>query len=163
MQIFDATGPVTATLQHWTPKCNQEAEKRLRLDFEVPLSEELIDALPEPLQRLAHAVGNLEDGLTDGKLSTAYSQTLEIYELPDAAKPTVTLTNALLYKLHIYRPTPKDGPTDDLFLTFSTTVRAENGFGDELVTWALRNLRGTIFFKSIEVQGELPLEHPTAA
>ena len=157
MQLFEMTLPVSATLAGWAPKCNQENERRLRLDFEVPLSEELIDALPEPLKRTAIAVANLEDGLTEASHSTTYTQGIEIYALPDAPRPALTLGSALLYALHIYRPTPKDGPSDDLFLTFSTTVRSEGAFGDELVTWALRNLRATIFFKSLEVQRELPL------
>ena len=157
MQLFESATPVSAILQHWVPKCNQENERRLRLDFEVPLSEELIDALPEPLKRTAIAVSNLEDGLTEASHSTTYTQAIELYALPDAPRPSITLGSAQLYGLHIYRPTPKEGPSNDLFLTFSTTVRSEGAFGDELVTWALRNLRATIFFKALEIQQELPL------
>ena len=157
MHIFESRQPIQATLAHWVPKCNQELERRLRLDFEIPLSDELIGELPEALRKTAMAVGNLEDGLTEGTISTSYTQTLEIYALPDDDAPLLSIPNALLVGMHIFRPTPKEGPSSDLFLTFKTTVRAENGFGDELVTWALRNLRCTIFFRAFQAQGELNL------
>jgi hypothetical protein len=163
MQIFESEQPITATLRDWRPKCNTEMERRMRLDFEIPLTTELIDALPDALRKTANAIGNLEDGLTEGTISTAYSQTLELYDLPESRKPRITIPSALLVGMHIFRPTPKDGPSDDLFLVFRTTVRAEGTFGDDLVTWALRNLRGTIFFKAYEAQRELPLEPATTA
>jgi hypothetical protein len=163
MQIFENEGPIVATLRDWKPKCNTEMERRVRLDFEIPLTAELIDTLPEALRKTANAIGNLEDGLTEGTISTNYSQTLEIYDLPDQRSPRISIPSALLVGMHIFRPTPKDGPSSDLFLVFSTTVRAENEFGDELVTWAMRNLRGTIFFKAFEAQRELPLEPVSSA
>jgi hypothetical protein len=163
MQIFESEEPITATLRHWVPKCNTEMERRVRLDFEIPLSDDLIDALPDALRKTAQAIGNLEDGLTEGTISTAYSQTLEIYDLPENRNPRISIPSALLVGMHIFRPTPKDGPSSDLFLVFSTTVRAEGDFGDQLVTWAMRNLRGTIFFKAFESQRELPLEHASSA
>jgi hypothetical protein len=163
MQIFESEGTITGTLRDWRPKCNTEMERRVRLDFEIPLTEELIDALPDALRKTANAIGNLEDGLTEGTISTSYSQTLEIYDLPEQNNPRISIPNALLVGMHIFRPTPKDGPSDDLFLVFRTTVRAEGNFGDDLVTWALRNLRGTIFFKAFESQRELPLESVTGS
>jgi hypothetical protein len=89
---------------------------------------------------------------------TSYDQTLEIYSLPEAPGPELSLPNVLLVGMHIFRPTPKEGPSSDLFLTFSTTVRAEGEFGDKLVVWAMRNLRGTVFFRAIEVQQKLDFE-----
>lgn len=163
MQIFESDGPITATLRHWVPKCNTEMERRVRLDFEIPLTTDLIDALPDALRKTANAIGNLEDGLTEGTISTAYSQTLEIYDLPEQRSPRISIPNALLVGMHIFRPTPKEGPSDDLFLVFRTTVRAEGEFGDDLVVWALRNLRGTVFFKAFEAQGELALEPASTA
>jgi hypothetical protein len=163
MQIFESAGPITATLRDWKPKCSTEMERRVRLDFEIPLTEDLIDALPDALRKTATAISNLEDGLTEGTISTAYSQTLEIYNLPEDRGPCVSIPNALLVGMHIFRPTPKSGPSDDLFLVFRTTVRAEGEFGDQLVTWALRNLRGTIFLKAFEAQAELAFEAATTA
>jgi hypothetical protein len=162
MQIFETADPIPATLANWDPKCNNEMEKRLRLDFEIPLSDELIEQLPTALKKTANAIGNLEDGLTEGTISTSYDQTLDIYEYPGAPGPLITIPNALLASMHIFRPTPKEGPSSDLFLTFSTTVRAEGEFGDKLVTWALRNLRGSIFLRALEAQGELDLQEAEA-
>jgi hypothetical protein len=161
--------PLSATLANWVPKCNSEMETRLRLNFEIPLDETIIADLPESLQRLAAAVGKLEDGLTEGTVSTEYEQSLEFYEAP-GTDAVMRLDNAQLQGLHIFRPTPKEGPVDDLFLVFSTTVRAEGPFGDQLVIWALRHTRRTVFMRGYEKQATLPLEQqgsltlePTAA
>lgn len=162
--MFDKIAqPIAATLANWSPKCNNEMERRLRLVFEVPLSAEVIDTLPEPLQKLAGAVRKLDDGLTEGTLSTEYQQSLELYEVSDNPEPLMRIENVQLIGMHIFRPTPKEGPADDLFLSFSTTVRAEGPFGDQLVTWALRHLRCTVYIKGYELQGRLALEDAAAA
>jgi hypothetical protein len=157
MIMFEHESPLRATLANWVPKCNAEMETRLRLNFEIPLDEEIIAGLPDPLKRLAAAVGKLDDGLTEGTLSTEYEQSLEFYEAP-GTDVVMRLEDAQLQGLHIFRPTPKEGPVNDLFLVFSTTVRAEGGFGDQLATWALRHIRRTVFMRGYVAQGRLPLE-----
>jgi hypothetical protein len=154
--------PIPVTLHNWFPKVNNEMETRLRLVFEVPLNESVLETLPEPLQRLAAAVGKLEDGITEGTLSTEYQQSLEMFESP-GTDSILSLENVQMMGMQIFRPTPKEGPEDQLFLTFSTTVRAEGEFGDRLVTWALRHLRRTVFVKAYALQGRLPLEAANAA
>ena len=158
MSLFSrGAAAVPATLRHWVPKCSNEMERRVRLDFEVPLNDEIIADLPEALQKLAIAIGKLDDGLTEGTFSTEFQQALDIFGLPDDPEPAFSLPNVQLINMQIFRVLPKDGPSD-LFLAFSTTVRAENEFGDELVAWGLRNLHGTVFLRAYEVQGRLALE-----
>jgi hypothetical protein len=158
MPLLAASAPVSTTLKHWNPKCNSDLERRLRLQFEVPLTEDLIAALSDNLRRAAEGLANIPDGVTETTISTTFAQTLEFYPLPEAKGPEMVLGNVLLVGLHLYRPEPEEGPSGTVFLKFSTTVRAEESFGDRLVCWALRNLHGEVFLKCFDVQGELPLE-----
>jgi hypothetical protein len=149
--------PIVATLANWAPKCNNELETRVRLDFEIPLSDALIAMAPHTIQNAAVIIGNLENAIPSSPISTEFDQTIEIYATPDHTTPLMTLANVKLVNMYIFRPTPKDGPSDATFLTFSTTVKAEMPFGGQLVTWALENIRRTVFFRSFDVQGSLAL------
>lgn len=151
------TAPITATLAGWAPKCNAEMEKRVRLDIEIPLTPELIALAPVSIQSAATAIGNLEGGMTQGQISSEYDQTIELYATPDHTTPLLTLSNVKVSNICVFRPTPKEGPSSDLFLTFSVNVKAETPFGGHLVTWALENLRATIFLRGFDVQGSLAL------
>jgi hypothetical protein len=135
-------------------------EKRIRLDFEIPLTKDLVALAPLSVQSAAVAIGNLEGGLTEGIISSEFDQTIEIYPTPDHTAPLLTLSNVKVTNVTVFRPTPKDGPSGDLFMTFSVNVKAETPFGGILATWALENLRGTIFFRGFDVQGSLALEQP---
>jgi hypothetical protein len=155
--LISSTSPMTAILANWAPKCNSEMEKRIRLDFEVPLTEEMIENAAPTIRHAARAVGNPEGGMPDGKISTELDQTIELYSTPDHTTPIITLSNVKLVSLACFRPMPKDGPSSGVFLTFSATAKAEAPFGGQLATWALENLRSTIFFRGFDVQGTLPL------
>lgn len=154
--------PIVATLANWAPKCNNELETRVRLDFEVPLSAELIELAPASIRNAALAIGNLEGGLTQGVISSEYDQTIEVYPTPDHKTPFITFPNVKLIGVEVFRPTPKEGPSKDLFLTFNCTVKAEGPFGDLLVCWALKHNRRTVFFRAFDVQASLPLSDATA-
>lgn len=160
MESFFQRGPtpITATLAGAALKCTSEHEKRVRLDFEVPLSTDLIALAPLSVQSAAAAIGQQAAGLTQATISSEYDQTIELYETPDHTTPTITLSNVHLTGLDVFRPTPKDGPSSDLFLTFSANVKAEAPFGGQLVAWALEHLHGTVFFRGFDVQGSLALD-----
>lgn len=149
--------PIVATLANWAPKCNTELETRIRLDFEILLSKDLIALAPPTIQNAALTIGKLDNAMPSAPISTEFDQFLEVFATPDHTTPMFTIPYAKLVNLSIFRPTPKEGPSNDLFLTFSTTVDAEGPFGTQLVTWALPNLRRTIFFRSHDLQGSLPL------
>ena len=44
--FFDSPTPIVATLADWKPKCNSEMEKRLKIDFEVSLTDEVLAVAP---------------------------------------------------------------------------------------------------------------------
>lgn len=155
--------PIVATLANWAPKCSSEMETRVRLDFEIPLSDELIALAAPTLQNAALTVGKLDNAIPTAPITTEFDQTIELYATPDHTTPLLTLSNVHLVNLEIFRPTPKEGPSTDLFLTFSITVKAEMPFGGQLVVWALENNHRTVFFRAFDVQGSLALTDATDA
>jgi len=154
--------PIPVTLANWGPKKNSEGETRLRLDFEVPLTPETLELCPKCVKSAAKVIGDHNNGITQAKVSSEFFATLEAYMTPGHTVPDQTFPSCGLTGLQVFRPTEQEGSVKELYLTFSTTVRAEGPVGQAIVGWALQNLKGSIFLRAHEVQGTLDLQDAPA-
>jgi len=148
--------PIPITLANWGPKKNAEGETRLRLDFELPLTDAVLELCPKSVKACAKTIGVHENGVTESKISADFMATLETFETGGHTIPDNTFSACLLSGLHVFRPTQQEGSVKELYLTFSTTIRVEGPEGGQIAAWALKKLKETIFLRAHEVQPSLP-------
>jgi len=148
--------PLPITLAGWGPKKNAQDETRVRIDFELPLTDEVLEFCHKSIQAVAKSISVFENGLTEGKINLEFLLTLELYTTPGHTVPAQTLAAVPVSSLFVFRPVEQEGSQKELYLQFSTTARAEGPFGQALVGWLLANLKSTVFIRMHEVQGTLP-------
>jgi hypothetical protein len=148
--------PLPITLANWDPKKNAEDETRVRVDFELPLTDEVLEYCHKSIKAVAQSISVFENGLTEGKINLEFLLTIELFTTPGHTVPAQTLSAVPVNSLFVFRPIEKEGSRKELYLQFSTTVRAEGPFGQALVAWLLPALKSTVFIRMHEVQGTLP-------
>jgi hypothetical protein len=145
----------TLTLLALGVKVNAQNEKRIKLDFEMPLTDDNAALAPEQVVAALDAVSQLPHGIIESAICTEFEgQTIEFYPHPDHHAPQITIQNATVRKLLVYRPTPEEGATNAVYLQFTMTVKSDI----ELLTWAYKNLKATTFAQFHQTQPELALE-----
>ena len=154
--IHNGENPIPVTLADWKPKLNAQGEARLRLDFELPLSDEVIALLPKQIQKQAKNVADVANGVARCPIDAEFDQAIECYLTPGNSVPSQAFSPVKLQGFNIWRPTLKEGDTKELFLDFHTTVSAGGVEGEALAGWLLRYMRKTLFIRTHEVQGVLP-------
>jgi hypothetical protein len=106
-----------ATLKDWSPKRNNEHEKRVLINFTIPLTGESLVGIPDFVNDAFVAIekqGNPIEGIT---LETEIEGvTLEFFDTPEAKRRCYMLTAATLRKFTLHR---KDEQT---VLSFNTTI-----------------------------------------
>jgi hypothetical protein len=105
-----------ATLTSWSPKHNQENEKRVLINFAIPLSGN-ISGIPDFATEAFKAIETQDTPIADISLDTEIEGvTLEFFDHNEAKRRCYMLTAATLRKFTLTR---KDKET---LLTFNTTV-----------------------------------------
>jgi len=104
------------TLDDWSPKHNGESEKRVLINFEMPISGGAVTGIPvyltEPLKDLERSTE-----LDKISLNTEIeNMSLDIYDTPDSREECQTVHSATLRKFEMVR---RD---DIVVLCFNTTV-----------------------------------------
>lgn len=148
--------PAATTIAKWVPKCNTEGEIRIGIDFEMPLTDDVIQHTPHLVQKAAKTVKNQDNGCSEYPLDNEFLCTVEMYDTPDHNTPAHTLSSVMASRLIVWRPTPKDGTSNELFLSFHVDARAMGPEGGALATWLLPMQRKTAFILAMQVQGTLP-------
>lgn len=148
--------PLPITLANWRPKKNAQDETRVGIDFELPLTDEVLEFCPKAVQTVAKSIGVYENGLTEAKINLEFLVTVELFETPGHTVPGQTLSAVPISSLLVFRPVEQEGSQKELYLQFSTTARAEGPYGQALVGWLLGKLKTTVFIRMHEVQGTLP-------
>jgi hypothetical protein len=134
-------------------KRNNEDEKRIKLDFEMPLTGQPLEGMSKEVAAAFEAVAKLDNGITEAAIcSEIKGQTLEIFDTDKSRKRNLLVVGADLQKLSVFRPKSEAGPRDDVSLSFSTTIP----YSAAAWTWA-PEYAGATFYATFEtVQASLP-------
>lgn len=155
--IKNTENPTPVTLANWVPKKSAEDDIRLRLDFELPLGDDLIDRLPKQIKSIANFVAKTDHGVPSMSVpEAAYDQSIELYLEPDHNKPQQSFTPVQIRGMKVWRPSVTEGDTKELYLDFHVTVKANGLEGEALAGWMLRYMRSTLYMRTHEVQGTFP-------
>lgn len=154
--MFTNLTPMATTIAKWNPKCNSEGEVRISVDLETPLTPEVLEHAPDVVQRAAKVVQNLDNACDNLPVSKEFLTTIELYTTPDHTTPIHTLPTVEASNLVVWRPTLKEGPSKDLFLSFNVNVGAGGPEGGALAAWLLGMQRKVAFINAHQVQGTLP-------
>jgi len=155
MKFIDTTdNAIAVTLAKWVPLCNSQKEKRVRLDFEVPLTDEVLEVAPPTILAAADTLGVLANGITEATIDLSFDQWLDVFEKSDSKVAVIALGQCHLQNLQVFRPTPADGSPTTRYLTFSTTIKPDDKLLIPLVCWATKNNTETFYLRMQEIQPE---------
>jgi hypothetical protein len=155
MEVFFPNAPRMLTLKGYDPKLNAENEKRLKLDFIMPLNDQNYKGAPGQVADAFLAVGKLESGITSVGISSEFEGlTVEFFATPDQQTPVLTIGGATIRSLEVTRPDAAQLNEGDVHLTFNTNVPTT----EELLLWAHRNHGATVFARFTATQGTLDLQ-----
>lgn len=124
-EFFRAPERREMVLRHAELKKNTENEKRIKLDFEVPLTGKGLVGIPSWIGAAMDACGQLENGITNVDLSQEFEgMTLEIFHLPEdkTDKRAHLLTNCQLRGFSVSRPKGEGAKAEELTLHFHANV-----------------------------------------
>jgi hypothetical protein len=138
-------------------KRNAQNEKRIKLDFSMPLTGQSVVGMPTPVMKAFEAVGQLDNGIIDTELAVKIeAQTVEFYPHDQKNAPVqLQLKSAELQSLTVSRPdTDQAKKRDEVTLYFTTTVPASKTIWD----WAYANIGAEMFsvFTAAQPQLEMP-------
>lgn len=139
------------------PKLNREDEKRLRLDFVMPLTAKTLDLAPEDVKDAFYAI--VKDGrhINPAGITTEFTEVqCSFYATVDTKSPQIEIGSCTLRQLEVSRPKNKATLDDgDVSLTFHLNAPANmdlwkwayHGYGKEMA----------VLFESLEpVQLKIP-------
>lgn len=105
------------TLKDWSPKRNQETEKRVLINFTIPLSGESLVGIPDFVNDAFVAIEKQSNPIEGITLDTEIEGvTLEFFDTPEAKRRCYMLTAATLRKFTLSRR------EEITVLSFNTTV-----------------------------------------
>lgn len=125
-------------------KRNQQNEKRIKLDFSMPLTGGSLVGMPVPVMKAFEAVAQLDNGImTTGLAVDVEAQAIDFYPHDQKNAPiNLQLKNAELQSLTVSRPdTDQAKKRDEVTLYFTTTVPASRKIWD----WAYENIGCEMF------------------
>ena len=132
------------------PKLNREDEKRIRLDFVLPLTADTLDAAPEDVKDAFYAVNKDGRHLNPIGLTTEFeSVECSFYATTETKTPQVELGGCTLRQLEVSRPKNKTVLEDgDVTLTFHLNAPATM----ELWRWCFHayGAEMAVLFESLE-------------
>jgi hypothetical protein len=139
----------------FAPKMNAESEKRIRIDFAMPLTGQPLVGLPDFVSDAMGAVGKVDSGILNAELSAELEGiTIELFPHDKAKRREVLLTSCTLRKFSVARPDVKEGtPSDDVTLYFNTTVPGTK----EILDYCWDSLGMTVFGEFEQTQPSLDM------
>ena len=149
-------------LENVVLKRNQQNEKRIKLDFSMPLTGQSETGMPTPVMKAFEAVAQLDNGIIDTALAVKVeAQTIEFYPHDKRDAPRhLQLNNAELQSLTVSRPdTDQAKKRDEVTLYFTTTVPASRKIFD----WAYDNIGAEMFGVFTASQPQLEMANTPAA
>jgi hypothetical protein len=152
---FFVGAPRPVTLRNWKPKCSAEKEKRLNLEFEMALTDELVEFAPAQVKRMRGIVAVGENGMETAPIATEFGPlSIEVYDTPDETRPRFTLVGATVRSVVVFRPTSPSAGAGETFLKFSVHTGIANS---EHVSWALEMMKAVCFLTFYPTaQADLP-------
>lgn len=140
-------------LMKFSPKRNTQNEKRLRLDFAMPLTGQGVVGMPKEVRVAFDTVANLDNGMKDSTIEAVIEpQTIEIYATDSSSRRAHLITAAELQDLFVVRPAVSDSKdASEVELRFHTTVQGS----EELLLWAYKHFGMTFWGEFEPTQGEI--------
>jgi hypothetical protein len=148
--------PLPLTLASWAPRCNAQGLVRIKLDFELPLTDLALASMPIQIQNVAEQISILDNGITEADISLEFDASVDLFETNENTAPSIQLPPCQLKGLVVFRPTPAEGNETNRFLWFTTTIPAGGDFGHRLAAWALDHMSKVLFMRTHETQANLP-------
>jgi hypothetical protein len=150
-------------LENVALKRNTQNEKRIKLDFSMPLTGQSESGMPTPVAKAFEAVAQIDNGIIGTALAVRVeAQTIEFYPHDEKnGKVVLQLNNAELQSLTVSRPdTDQAKKRDEVTLYFTTTVPASRKIFD----WAYDHIGCEMFavFTASQPQLEMPTSVKTA-
>lgn len=146
------------TLVNIKPKLNKEGEKRIRLDFEMPLTAEVIESAPQPVSEAFYTVvkeGNLLNPV--GIVREYQGANLKFFSTHMTASADLTISECTLQDLEVHRPEKKVNLDDgDVKLKFVVNAPATR----KLWIYAYENFGTDVFVTFEDAQPLLPNVKP---
>jgi hypothetical protein len=140
-------------LTDFSPKLNKENEKRIRMDFAMPLTGQPLVGLPDFVNAAMDAVGKLDSGIVTADCSPELEGfTIEAFPTPEAKRRELLITGATLRGFQVARP-DGDTPSDEVTLYFHINVPGKK----EIIDYAWLNLGATVFCEFVQTQPSLDL------
>lgn len=136
------------------PKLNSESEKRLLLEFKMPLTTDNLMGAPRQVQAAFEAIAKLDNGIPQAPIETEFEGVGgEFFGVPDQREPASLVVAATFRKLEVKRE-----ESGDVVLTFNTTVP----WATKLWSWAGENLGATMFAEFHVTQPMLPMKQESS-
>lgn len=154
VSLFSENTKQMVTLLDIKPKLNTEKEKRLRLDFSMPMTAKAMEGANESIKEAFYAVCKESVGLESGRIAKEYQDVkVKFFATPLTKTPAMELTGCTLRQLEVSRPTNKlelgDG---DVHLGFHINTPADQ----ELWNWLFRQMGADLWLEFEEMQPMLP-------
>jgi hypothetical protein len=141
-------------LTDFSPKLNKENEKRIRLDFAMPLTGQPLVGLPDFVSAAMDAVGKLDSGIVTADCSPELEGfTIDAFPTPEAKRRELLITGATLRGFQVARPDGDTAAADDVTRYFHLNVPGRK----EIIDWAWENLGATVFCEFVQTQPSLDL------
>lgn len=133
-------------LKSWLPKHNQENEKRILLNFTMPLTGQKIIGFPDFINDSFMAIEKTSAPIEEIILDTEIEGiTLEIFDTDEAKRRTQMIPAVTLRKFALERK------GDETFLTFNTTIQRSK----DILMWAHDYEGADIFIQFDATQAKL--------
>jgi hypothetical protein len=148
------------TLTDVKPKLNTEKEKRIRFDFQMPLTAEALQVAPKPVTEAFYAVAKDGGGMVGAVLAQEIEGlTVRFFSTGKTLAAALTLTGCTIRQLEVTRPEKGEINEGDIQLGFHMNIPASREAWD----WAYRHYGNDVFLACEETQPSLPgVGEPTA-
>lgn len=142
------------TLVDIKPKLNQEKEKRLRLDFSMPLTAEVLESAPQVVKDAFEAIVKDGSGLNPiGIIREYQGANIKFFATGATIKEDIAINECTLKDLEVLRPAKKiDLDDGDVKLLFHVNAPASR----KLWVYAYENYGADVFVTFEDAQPLLP-------
>lgn len=154
--------PVPITIADWKPLCSAELEVRIKIDFELPLSDEIVKLMHPSVRAASDALANLENAIPECKISLDFNEVLDLYRADsEKSTPFISLPPGRIHGLIVFRSVASTADAKDRFLYFTTTVKMPDEKSTEkLVLFLLAKHKRIVYINALETQLELGGDAP---
>lgn len=140
------------TFEHIDIKLNNENERRIRLDFLMPLDEDNLQGAPQQVVNAFATVSNPNNGITELKIASEFEwQIIKFFPTPTSPE-AIRIENATVRGL-VMRRDPKKDNGRTVTLEYETTVP----YNSKLWAWGGENKGMATFVVFEEGQAEMNL------